>query len=447
MDDLLQRFLDKAPVAVMARAALTHAFAAPTLNALFDRVSRRQYTRELTFAALVGLMTKVAFGAHASVHAAHRHDDLPVSLTAVYDKLGRLETAVSEALVRETAEAPGGVRRALPLPAVTPVAGLRLRTLDGNFLAGTERRLDCLRDCGAAALPGMSLVVRDGRTGMLTDPIACEDAYTGERSLAPAVLDLVRPDDLWLADRNFCTADYLSGIHERHAYFLIRHHAGSPLERLAEERFVGRNDGGDVYEGEVRIGALTCRCIRVLLSRPPRDGSTEVRLLSDVPPGRAGATRLAELYRTRWHIETAFQELTVSPRCEVNTLGYPKAALFAFALAVAAYNLLALVKAALAAGQGREKVERELSSYHLATEVAVMAEGLAVALPEETWGPFARMAASELAAWLHRTAQGLKWQRYRKSPRGPKRPTTVKRTRRGAHRSTARVLREKDHKM
>jgi hypothetical protein len=447
MDDLLERFLAKAPVAVMVRATLAHVFAAPTLNALFDRVSQRQYTKDLTFSALIGLMAKVTFGAHESVHAAHRHaDDVPVSLTAVYDKLGRLETAVSEALLRETAEALAAVRAALPLPAPEPIAGLRLRTLDGNFLAGTQHRLDCLRDSGAAALPGMALVVRDGRTGLLTDLIAREDAYTGERSLFPAVLALVRPDDLWLADRNFCTDDYLSGIQERRACFLIRHHAGSKLEPVGEERFVGRNDGGDVYEGRVRVGGLTCRCITVRLHRPLRDGATEVRLLTNVPAGRAGATRLAELYRTRWHIETAFQELTQSLRCEVNTLGYPRAALFAFALAAAAYNLLVLVRAALASGQGEGRVERELSSYHLATEVAVMAGGLAVALPEGAWERFARMDAAALAGWLHETAAGLRWARYRKSPRGPRKAAAVKRTRRGAHRSTARVLREKTHK-
>ena len=75
-----------------------------------------------------------------------------------------------------------------------------------------------------------------------------------------------------------------------------------------------------------------------------------------------------------------------------------------------------------------------------------MAEGLAVAVTEEAWERFARMDAVAPAAWLHETAAGLKWARYRKSPRGPKKEAAVKRTCRGAHRSTARVLREKAHK-
>src|SRR5205085_3664223 len=131
-----------------------------TLDALFDRVARAQYTRELTFSALTRLMTKVVFTAQPSVHAAYRHTDgLSVSVTAVYDKLGALEPGVSAALVGETATALQGVLRALAPAPPDPIAGLRLRTLDGNFLAGTEHRLDCLRASGAAALPGMSLVV------------------------------------------------------------------------------------------------------------------------------------------------------------------------------------------------------------------------------------------------------------------------------------------------
>jgi IS4 transposase len=319
---------------------------------------------------------------------------------------------------------------------------LRLRTLDGNFLAGTEHRLDCLRASGAAALPGMSLVVRDGRTGLLTDLIPCEDAYTNERSLFPEVLALVQADDLWLADRNFCTEDYLGGIAQRRAFFLVRHHAGTHLHPLGQERYVGRNASGELYEVRVRLCGLACRCLIVRLFQPLRDGTTELRLLTNVPAAKGTARRLAELYRTRWHIETAFQELTENLCCEINTLGYPKAALFGFALALAAYNLLVLIRQALAANPEGPEVA-EISSYYLANEVASVSEGLAIAVPEESWQRFARMSTDAFAAWLQEVAAGIDWRTYRKSPRGPKKPVEVQRTRRGAHRSTARVL--KDH--
>ena len=443
MDDILERFVKDAPVAVLVRGALFRVLANSTLDDLFERAAQAQYTKELTFSTLVKLLVKVTFGTHSSVNSAYRHTaDVPVSIAAVYDKLAGVETSVSKALVEETAQSMQAIVDALPLPQEDVIAGLRLRTLDGNFLAGTEHRLECLRDSGAAALPGMSLVVRDGGSGLLTNLVPCEDAYTSERSLYPEVLSLVVANDLWMADRNFCTLDYLAGIEERQAFFLVRHHAGTKLEALSEERYIGTNATGEIYEHRVRAGWFECRCILIKLNTPLRDGSTEIRLLTNVPASKAGAKRLAELYRQRWQIETAFQELTVSLCCEINTLGYPKAALFAFALACVAYNLLIVIQAALKGGQGKKRIDQELSSYHLATEMAITAHGLAIAVPVETWQRLVQMTTKEFAAWMHGIAKGLNFERYRKNKRGPKKPAAVTRTRRGAHRSTARVLAE-----
>jgi len=50
-----------------------------------------------------------------------------------------------------------------------------------------------------------------------------------------------------------------------------------------------------------------------------------------------------------------------------------------------------------------------------------------------------------LARWVRETAAGLDWKRYRKNKRGPKKEAHVKRTRRGAHRSTARLLKEHEN--
>jgi hypothetical protein len=190
---------------------------------------------------------------------------------------------------------------ALPAnPAEEPVKGLRLRTLDGNFLAGTDHRIACLRANGAAALPGMSLVVRDGRTGLLTDIVPVEDPYTNERSLYASVLPLVEPNDLWLADRNFCTSDYLGGIAAREAFFLIRHHAGTMLHPLGPEMRRRSHRDGTISEQKVRVGFLECRCIIIRMKESLHDGSTEIRLLTNVPRERLSAATASELYRTRW---------------------------------------------------------------------------------------------------------------------------------------------------
>jgi hypothetical protein len=137
--------------------------------------------------------------------------------------------------------------------------------------------------------------------------------------------------------------------------------------------------------------------------------------------------------------------LTDNLCCEINTLGYPKAALFGFALAVVAYNLLVFVRQALAAGPASPAVE-DVSSYHLGNEVATVSEGLAIAVPLERWRHFAALSTEDFAGWVRDVVRGIDWRPYRKSRRGPKKPVEVQRTQRGAHRSTAQVLTEKRHK-
>jgi hypothetical protein len=453
MDEILNRFVVNTPVAVMAHATLRRVFADSSLNDLFERHAQSQYTRELAFSTITNLMLQVATQKRPSLHAAYRHSEesLPVSVTSVYNKVNGLEPRVSQALVEETAVTLGEIHAAFPKPSTPSVAGLRLRTLDGNFLAGTDHRLDCLRNYGAAALPGMSLVVRDGRSGLLTNLIPCEDAYTSERSLVAELLALAHADDVWLGDRNYCTDGYMRGIAEKKAYFVFRHHAGTELQARGQRKACGSNDSGNIFEQRVRIrSGFECRCITVELRKPLRDGSTQLRILTNVPAKRMNAKRALRLYLKRWEIETAFQELTDNLRCEIDTLGYPKAALFGFALAVTAYNILVVMRSALASAQAtsvakKEQAEANLSSYHLAVEVTATTPGMRIAVPEASWDALASLPLKEFAAWLVKTAAGAQLDRYAKNPRAAKKPTTVRRTQRGAHRSTARLLAEKRH--
>ena len=453
MDEILNRFVVSTPVAVMTHATLRRVFADNSLNDLFERNTQSQYTRELTFSTITQLMLQVTTKKRPSLHAAYRHspEPLPVSVTSVYNKLNGLDPAVSQALVQETAASLAEIHAAFPKPSKPSVAGLRLRTLDGNFLAGTDHRLDCLRNSGAAALPGMSLVVRDAQSGLLTHLIPCEDAYTSERSLVAELLALVKADDLWLGDRNYCTNDYMSGIAEKKAYFVFRHHASTKLQMLGQRKACGENDSGKIFEQRVRLSSgFACRCITIELDKPLRDGSTQLQILTNVPAKRMNAKRALRLYLKRWEIETAFQELTDNLRCEIDTLGYPKAALFGFALAVTAYNILVIMRAALASATSssvaqKEQAQENLSSYHLAVEVAATTPGMLVAVPEASWDALVRLPLKEFAGWLLKTAAGAQLKRYAKNPRAAKKPTTVQRTQRGAHRSTARLLADKRH--
>jgi len=177
------------------------------------------------------------------------------------------------------------------------------------------------------------------------------------------------------------------------------------------------------------------------LDKPTRDGDAEIHVLTNLPCTDASAQVIADLYRKRWTIETAFQELEKALQSEINTLGYPKAALFAFCVALVAYNIMSTVKAALRSVHGAAVIDNEFSTYDLAEEVAATHRGMMIAIPEDEWVVFQGMSPRELSPLLKQFAAAVRLSEYRKQPRGPKKPPP-KRTSgaKARHVSTAKLL-------
>jgi hypothetical protein len=338
-----EAFVQRSPVSVMVRAVLEKALHSQRMDALFQRTAVLQYTRDLMFSTVVALMSEVVLGVSRSVRAAYQQaeEGIPVSITSVYNKLNAVEPVVSAELVRDSAAHLGPIIRHLGGEAPALLAGYRVRVRDGNHLSGTEHRIKELRPMRAAALPGQALVVLDPQLGLAVDGVPCEDGHAQERALFGRVLPMVEPGDLWIGDRNFCTTGFLFGIAARGGFFLIRQHASTlTWELLAERKSCGKTDSGRVYEQAMRLRdpasgqILRVRRITVALNKPTRDGETEVHLLTNVPPKDVEARVLSNLYLQRGTIERMFQELTVALTCEIHPLGYPKAALFGFCLAL-----------------------------------------------------------------------------------------------------------------
>ena len=126
---------------------------------------------------------------------------------------------------------------------------------------------------------------------------------------------------------------------------------------------------------------------------------------------------------------------------ELNTLGYPKAALLGFCVALVSYNVLSTVKAALRAVHGEPTVAEEVSGYYVADEIQTTHRGMMIAIPEDEWVVFHDLAPRELAGVLVRLAAAVRLPKYRKHPRGPKKPKPKKQS--GAkmkHVATAKIL-------
>src|SRR5438067_3416686 len=248
------------PLGVMVRGTLEWLLDQPTLELLFQQQAPDHYTRELTIAALVGLLIQVSVGAYRSVHAAYKADQatndptITASAAALYGKLGRLPPAVSEAVVRYSAQRCTQLLGLMPRLRNEPLPGYRMRVLDGNVLAGTDHRLTPLRQWLNACLPGKSLVVYEPGLGLVTDLVLCEDAYTQERALLTQILPRVQSNDLFVTDRNFCTTRWVFGVRRQQAFLITRQHRRNlPCQPLGPLKKCGSTDTGVVYEQHVQV--------------------------------------------------------------------------------------------------------------------------------------------------------------------------------------------------
>jgi IS4 transposase len=448
---ILDRFVERCPAVVMVRATLEKLLRPDRLDQIFEDARQRQYTKQLLFSQVVAVMASVVTRTHSSVHSAYlaMRDRLGVSPAALYEKLNHAEPGVASVMVRQTAADAAKVIDSMPAAKKVILPGLEVFYLDGNHLAATEHRLSELRITREGPLPGQSLALLDAQRELIVDLVPCEDGHSQERALLPELLERLRERIVIVADRNFCTTKFLFGLATRGAFFVIRQHGSTLTWKLrGKRRRVGRIASGTVYEQGMELhsgdATLSIRRVTLCLNHPTESGDTEIRILTNLSAEQATGLQVAETYGTRWTVEGAFQTLTDVLRCEVETLGYPRAALFSFATAVLAYNTYAVVRAALRTAHGTELIGEKLSDYHLLEDVAATYVGMDIAVPDECWGPYRSMPVRSFARSLKELAHRVKLSRYPKQRRGPKKPRPRRKSgRRNHHISTARVLAER----
>jgi hypothetical protein len=444
--EVLERFIQNRPIAVMVRVLLESFLNADQIDRWFDTVRHAQYTKEILFSSMVGLMLHVVCNIRPSVHSAYRHSEVQASVVALYGKLQHLEPTTSQGLVRYIAGEAASLIHQIGGTNPPLLPGYRVKFLDGNCIEATEHRLEVLRGTKAGALPGKALVVFDPHLGIAVDVFPCEDGHAQERSLLSAVANTIQPQALYIADWNFCVLEFLFKIHQKSAFFIIRQHGSTPYNPLTSLKFVGKSATGDVFEQRVEITApkgqtLQIRRVVVELNTPTRNGDQHLILLTNLPQDTAEALTVATLYRARWGLETAFQKLESHLNSEINTLGYPKAALFSFCLALVAFNLYAIVMATLRATHPDQAINESVSEYYIAQEIETTTEGMLIAVPESEWTIFTQVSSAELAMILLYIASYVDLKKYEKNPRGPKKPRMERNQFKGhPHVSTAKLL-------
>ena len=483
LSDLFKPFIEGSPLSVMMRGLVERLLSPEQMDQWFEQFAQEQYTRELLFSTVMSLMLEVVCGSRKAVNAAYQAmaEAIPVSIQAVYDKLQGVEPAVAAELVRYTARegqaimaavvaavrpapvgrAPAGGLPAVPSvksvqagaavnatvkagrPAVLP--GYTVRILDGDHLAATEHRLKALRTYGGGALPGQALVVYDPDLDLAINVVPCENGHTQERALLSLLEESLAPGEVWMMDRNFCVLHWLQRIAAQPAYFVVREHQQTPFTAVAPMEEKGATETGWVAEQPIQVivpdgQPVVWRRIRVLLQKPTRDGDEQIYLWTNLPAAVTAET-VARLYRKRWRIETAFQHLAQDLKTEIKTLGYPRAALFGFCIGVVAYNILAVLKAALRQVHGATVIDTQLSGYYVTDEVSGTYRGMMIAIPPPEWQVFRHLTVPELAEVLIELAGKVRLAKFRKHPRGPKKPRPPRQfDPKHPHQATAKLL-------
>jgi hypothetical protein len=454
LGEILQRFEQVSQISVMARLSLDYLLRDERLDDLFERNAVQQKPGDLLFSTVADLMALVAIKAKPSVHAAYKHrtkERVGVAIASVYNKLQGIEPDVGRALVAETSRELLKVLTYMKKGLSAPVVkGFQTRIIDGNHFAGTEHRIKELRSLGAAALPGHCIPILDPDHRLMLDVIPCEDGHASECRLFPQILELVKPGELWIGDRKFGTKTMIMTIAlDKQSHFLFRHAMGNIPEWTVcgRKRKIGKFEGDTLFEQEIEIEyqgrRLKCRQITIKLAQPTRKGDTEIILLTNLPP-RIRARQVARTYRARWKIETAFQQTAQTLNCEIATLGYPRAALFSFCIGLMMFNLLSLIKTAIAAGHEKPELAEEISTYFVALDISENWSGFRIAITDAEFrtlhGP---LTAAQLARRLMSLGKQVNLKQVLKSKRGPKQPPPNRKSgNRGNHVSTFRILAE-----
>ena len=295
------------------------------------------------------------------------------------------------------------------------LSGYSVRSVAAIDLSGANKNFKESRCTKCKTLPCKSSVVLDPNLMLAVDVLFHgnnkEDAH--EDHIFAPLLDKAQPHDIWTAPPIFNFLDFVTGIEQRQAFFVIRQNKSKlPWMPAGRRMMRGQVDLGEVFEQKVQLvnghgNRLLARRITVELENRSPDGQLDLHILTNLPK-RFQSQKLADFYYRQWMMEIAFQELAVKLQSEVEAAGYPGAFFFVYSLALIAYNILSVIKAALCAVQEEKNSLDDVSWYYLANEISSAWRGMMIALPSRNWSyTFADFSTRQLTNTLFALAKNV----------------------------------------
>jgi hypothetical protein len=193
---------------------------------------------------------------------------------------------------------------------------------------------------------------------------------TGESALLRQMLDSLKPGDLAVFDRHFCSFPLLAILLGRGAHFVTRLHQRRPVDFRRGKR-LGKDDHLVTWTRPTRPDwmseelyatippTLTLREVRFHLTAPGRRSNTLVVVTSLTDPAAWPKEAIAELYGFRWNVELDIRAIKQTLGLDHLRCQSPAMIRRELWTTLLAYNLIRKLNATAAAVGGRQP--RELS--------------------------------------------------------------------------------------
>ena len=114
-----------------------------------------------------------------------------------------------------------------------------------------------------------------------------------------------------------------------------------------------------------------------------------------------------------------FRDLTLALCCEIPGLGNPRAALFAFSVALVSANTLAAIRAALRSRHG-EEIEERVSIYQVVDDLQSTYQAVDIWEDEIDWSDYREMPFPDFLSLFIKLIDMMDLDRYRKAKKRPR---------------------------
>lgn len=448
----------RVPLAESALRLLHYATEVEFLNGVFQRHRGRSYESTITFPLFVRLVAEALLGhrgpsAHQTFQHARADESLDATVQAMYGKLRRIPLDLSLALFAECAARVREVASsavANPLP--TSLAAFWTLGLDGKKLKYVAKTLKPLRGLKGNIFGGKLLVVQDVATQQAVAAQAVADGEAADNPLVPAVVERVRtlPDNrprLWVGDRAFCDFKNLGLLSADPDHFVVRYQSscGFHLDQSVPAR-TGIDDEKRAYREEWgwlgKAGnPLRVRVRKITVTRSGGDPLAIVTSLMDAD--LYPAIDLLKLYRSRWGIETMFQQVVQTFDLRHLIGATPQATVFQAMLCLLLYNITLVIRDDVAVGAKREP--KTVSLYLLFDDLSRELTGCLKVIGLEAMLEVLRETAILGPEDMRRHLEarlGVVWEdRWEKAPTRKRPPKTPRAYIRGGHSSVDKIQR------